>query len=166
MLKTAWYQVPLGRVRRLLRAGNGAVTSRPRSVTAGSGQNPSESVKPEMLERITADPKPSPARSRGRAPNRPKADPLGVVCTRITPYFPGHIQASACCKHYAANSMEHTTEGGQTHTRHDFNANITQQDLVDSYLAGDGCRSPFPYLKSVKTELADDGRPAPTSRPF
>ena len=31
--------------------------------------------------------------------------------------------------------MEHTTEGGQTHTRHDFNANITQQDLVDSYLA-------------------------------
>jgi len=45
-----------------------------------------------------------------------------------------HIQASACCKHYAANSMEHTTEGGQTHTRHDFSANITQQDLVDSYL--------------------------------
>merc|ERR1719473_1597346 len=46
----------------------------------------------------------------------------------------GHIQASACCKHYAANSMEHATEGGQTHTRHDFSANITQQDLVDSYL--------------------------------
>jgi beta-glucosidase-like glycosyl hydrolase len=46
----------------------------------------------------------------------------------------GHIQASACCKHYAANSMEHTTEGGQTHTRHDFSATISQQDLVDSYL--------------------------------
>jgi beta-glucosidase-like glycosyl hydrolase len=45
-----------------------------------------------------------------------------------------YIQASACCKHYAANSMEHTTEGGQTHTRHDFSANISQQDLVDSYL--------------------------------
>ena len=30
--------------------------------------------------------------------------------------------------------MEHATEGGQTHTRHDFSANITQQDLVDSYL--------------------------------
>jgi len=45
-----------------------------------------------------------------------------------------HIQASACCKHYAANSMEHTTEGGQTHTRHDFSATISQQDLVDSYL--------------------------------
>ncbi len=51
------------------------------------------------------------------------------------PDDPGHIQASACCKHYAANSMEHTTEGGQTHTRHDFDANITMQDLVDSYLA-------------------------------
>jgi len=45
-----------------------------------------------------------------------------------------HIQASACCKHYAANSMEHATEAGQTHTRHDFSANITQQDLMDSYL--------------------------------
>ena len=30
--------------------------------------------------------------------------------------------------------MEHTTEGGQTHTRHNFDANITQQDLIDSYL--------------------------------
>ena len=46
------------------------------------------------------------------------------------PEDPEHIQASACCKHYAANSMEHTTEGGQTHTRHDFSATITQQDLV------------------------------------
>ena len=52
-----------------------------------------------------------------------------------SPDDPDHIQASACCKHYAANSMEHATEGGQTHTRHDFNANITMQDLVDSYLA-------------------------------
>ena len=38
-------------------------------------------------------------------------------------------------KHYAANSMEHTTEGLETHTRHNFDANITSQDLVDSYLA-------------------------------
>merc|ERR1719361_1240101 len=30
--------------------------------------------------------------------------------------------------------MEHATEAGQTHTRHDFSANITQQDLVDSYM--------------------------------
>jgi len=53
-----------------------------------------------------------------------------------------HIQASACCKHYAANSMEHTTEGGQTHTRHDFDENITMQDLVDSYL--------FPFQSCVE----------------
>ena len=31
--------------------------------------------------------------------------------------------------------MEHTTEGLQTHTRHNFDANITSQDLIDSYLA-------------------------------
>merc|ERR1719282_454235 len=30
--------------------------------------------------------------------------------------------------------MEHATEGGQTWTRHNFSATITQQDLVDSYL--------------------------------
>ena len=53
-----------------------------------------------------------------------------------SPDDPYHIQASACCKHYAANSMEGSTEGGQTHSRHDFDANITMQDLVDSYLAG------------------------------
>jgi beta-D-xylosidase 4 len=58
------------------------------------------------------------------------------------PEDPEHIQASACCKHYAANSMEHTTEGGQTHTRHDFSATITQQDLVDSYL--------FPFQSCVE----------------
>ena len=50
------------------------------------------------------------------------------------PEDPFHIQASACCKHYAANSMEHATECGVTHTRHDYDAKITQQDLVDSYL--------------------------------
>eukprot|EP00750_Incisomonas_marina_P023484 INCI5035.7.p1 GENE.INCI5035.7~~INCI5035.7.p1 ORF type:complete len:707 (+),score=122.42 INCI5035.7:169-2289(+) len=49
-------------------------------------------------------------------------------------WFVKGFEASACCKHYAANSMEHTTEGGVTHTRHEFSANITQQDLVDSYL--------------------------------
>jgi pre-mRNA-splicing factor SYF2/beta-D-xylosidase 4 len=38
--------------------------------------------------------------------------------------------------------MEHTTEGGQTHTRHDFSATITQQDLVDSYL--------FPFQSCVE----------------
>ena len=46
-----------------------------------------------------------------------------------------HIQASACCKHYAANSMEHATEGFETYTRHTIDANISMRDLVDSYLA-------------------------------
>jgi beta-glucosidase-like glycosyl hydrolase len=58
-----------------------------------------------------------------------------VTGMEANPADPSHIQASACCKHYAANSMEHTTEGFETHTRHDFDAQITQQDLVDSYLA-------------------------------
>eukprot|EP00040_Diaphanoeca_grandis_P030520 m.180510 g.180510 ORF g.180510 m.180510 type:complete len:788 (+) comp32023_c1_seq1:116-2479(+) len=51
------------------------------------------------------------------------------------PEDPFHIQASSCCKHFAANSMESTTDGdGETHTRHNYDANITMQDLVDSYL--------------------------------
>ena len=45
-----------------------------------------------------------------------------------------HLQASACCKHYVANSMENTTVAGETHTRHDFDAAVTSQDLVDSYM--------------------------------
>jgi beta-D-xylosidase 4 len=51
------------------------------------------------------------------------------------PDDPTHLQASACCKHYAANSMEDTTEGGVKLSRHTIDANITQQDLIDSYLA-------------------------------
>eukprot|EP00928_Gymnodinium_smaydae_P002319 TRINITY_DN10828_c0_g5_i1.p1 TRINITY_DN10828_c0_g5~~TRINITY_DN10828_c0_g5_i1.p1 ORF type:complete len:818 (-),score=103.93 TRINITY_DN10828_c0_g5_i1:292-2631(-) len=51
-----------------------------------------------------------------------------------SPDDPTHIQASACCKHYAANSMEHSTVAGETWTRHNFDANISMQDLVDSYL--------------------------------
>eukprot|EP01063_Lacrimia_lanifica_P019014 TRINITY_DN25_c1_g1_i1.p1 TRINITY_DN25_c1_g1~~TRINITY_DN25_c1_g1_i1.p1 ORF type:complete len:777 (+),score=300.19 TRINITY_DN25_c1_g1_i1:50-2380(+) len=47
---------------------------------------------------------------------------------------PRYLQASACCKHYAVNSMEHSTVAGVTWTRHNFDANVTQQDLVDSYL--------------------------------
>ena len=47
---------------------------------------------------------------------------------------PTHLQASACCKHYDANSMEKTTEAGVLWSRHDFNANVTMQDLVVSYL--------------------------------
>ena len=49
-------------------------------------------------------------------------------------WFVKGFEASACCKHYAATSMEHTTEGGARHARHEFSPNITQQDLVDYYL--------------------------------
>ena len=47
---------------------------------------------------------------------------------------PTHLQASACCKHYVANSMEASTVAGQSFDRHNFDANISQQDLVDSYM--------------------------------
>jgi len=50
------------------------------------------------------------------------------------PVDPGHLQASACCKHYAANSMDGSTVAGVHWDRNHFDANITMQDLVDSYL--------------------------------
>ena len=50
------------------------------------------------------------------------------------PIDPGHVQASACCKHYAANSMDGSTVAGTHWDRNHFDANITMQDLVDSYL--------------------------------
>jgi beta-D-xylosidase 4 len=52
------------------------------------------------------------------------------------PEDPEHIQASACCKHYVANSMESTKESdGESFTRHTIDATIPMQDLVDSYMA-------------------------------
>ena len=50
------------------------------------------------------------------------------------PEDPTHLMASACCKHYVANEMEHSTVSGETWTRHTIDANISQQDLVDSYM--------------------------------
>jgi len=50
------------------------------------------------------------------------------------PIDPGHVQASACCKHYAANSMDGSSVAGTHWDRNHFDANITMQDLVDSYL--------------------------------
>jgi hypothetical protein len=46
------------------------------------------------------------------------------------PEDPFALQASACCKHFAANELE-SWNGS---TRHDFNAIVPEQDLVDSYL--------------------------------
>ena len=50
------------------------------------------------------------------------------------PEDPYHIQASACCKHYVANSMDGTTQHGIHHDRNHYDATITMQDLVDSYM--------------------------------
>ncbi len=47
---------------------------------------------------------------------------------------PSHWQAGATCKHFVANSMEHTTEVGVTHDRAEFDANVSMQDLVSDYL--------------------------------
>ena len=45
-----------------------------------------------------------------------------------------YLQASACCKHYAANNVEKSTEAGVQWSRYDIASNVTMQDLVDSYL--------------------------------
>eukprot|EP00729_Bicosta_minor_P007402 gene7402-837_t len=50
------------------------------------------------------------------------------------PYLSGE-SASACCKHYVANSMEDTRDVNIHHTRYSADPNITMQDMVDSYMA-------------------------------
>ena len=50
------------------------------------------------------------------------------------PADPSLIMASACCKHYVANSMDGSTVDGVHHWRNEFDAHIPLQDLVDSYM--------------------------------
>ena len=64
-----------------------------------------------------------------RTSRPPHAASISYVCSSLCVFFQSLKAAQA------AHSMEHTTEGGQTHTRHNMDANITQQDLIDSYLA-------------------------------
>lgn len=45
-----------------------------------------------------------------------------------------YLQASACCKHFVANSMEDSTVAGEHRTRYSMDANVSARDLVDSYL--------------------------------
>ena len=79
----------------------------------------------------------------GRNIETPGEDPYltGEYATQFVQGFernprdPTHIQASACCKHYVANSMESTTNNGVRHWRNEFDATVTQQDLIDSYMA-------------------------------
>jgi beta-glucosidase-like glycosyl hydrolase len=51
------------------------------------------------------------------------------------PESPDTLMVGATCKHFVANSMEKSSDDGITHGREDFNAIVTPQDMVDSYLA-------------------------------
>jgi beta-D-xylosidase 4 len=78
----------------------------------------------------------------GRNLETPGEDPLvsseyAVAFVQAFEHAPedaAHTMASACCKHYVANEMEDTTEHGTRHWRDEFDAQITQQDLADSYM--------------------------------
>ncbi|GMH87461.1 hypothetical protein TrVE_jg11584 [Triparma verrucosa] len=50
------------------------------------------------------------------------------------PEDPDHVQASACCKHFIANEMEDSSEVGYHDDRNHVDSQITQQDLMDSYM--------------------------------
>jgi xylan 1,4-beta-xylosidase len=66
-----------------------------------------------------------------------------------------YLAASACCKHYAANSMEDSRVAGVHHTRYSADPNITARDLVDSFLA--------PFQACVeKGRVSSLSRPPPT----
>ena len=80
----------------------------------------------------------------GRNLETPGEDPyqVGQYAIQFTegmqssPDDPRYIQASACCKHYVLNSMESTTEpDGENENRGAVDSNVTQQDLLDSYMA-------------------------------
>eukprot|EP00935_MAST-01C_sp_MAST-1C-sp1_P002246 g2246.t1 len=52
-----------------------------------------------------------------------------------SPEDPSHIQASACCKHFVANSLESSYGPQDTSwNRENDDAAVTMQDLVDSYM--------------------------------
>ena len=52
-----------------------------------------------------------------------------------SPDDPSHIQASACCKHFVANSLESSYGPQDTSwNRENDDAAVTMQDLVDSYM--------------------------------
>ena len=49
---------------------------------------------------------------------------------------PDHVQMVATCKHFIANSLEHSTINGSVITRHNFDAEIPLPELVDYYMPG------------------------------
>ena len=52
---------------------------------------------------------------------------------QVSPDDETHVQASACCKHYVANSMDSTPSAGVHWDRNHFDATVKPQDLVDRY---------------------------------
>ena len=55
--------------------------------------------------------------------------------SQTAPEDPYHIQASACCKHYVANSMDGTSQkDGEHHDRNHVDSVVPMQDLIDSYM--------------------------------
>ncbi len=85
---------------------------------------------------------------RGRGQETPGEDPY-LTSEYVSTYVPSiqydhsadskHLKVSACCKHYVAYSLENY-EGMD---RHHFNANVTAQDMADTYLpAFEACASP------------------------
>jgi len=74
----------------------------------------------------------------GRGHETPGEDPFlsGVYATQFVRGMqegedPRYLKTSACCKHFAAYSVENLYNG--TH-RHNFNAHVTKQDMADTYL--------------------------------
>jgi beta-glucosidase-like glycosyl hydrolase len=78
----------------------------------------------------------------GRNVETPGEDPYlsGEYATNFVQGFqeapedPSHVMASACCKHYVANEMEHSNVDGYQNDRYHFDADVPMQDLVDSYM--------------------------------
>lgn len=85
----------------------------------------------------------------GRGQETPGEDPY-LTSEYVAAYVPAlqydndadggkHLKVSACCKHYVAYSLENY-EGVD---RHHFDANVTAQDMADTYLpAFEACASP------------------------
>ena len=62
-----------------------------------------------------------------------------VPCLQNDENDPKHLKISACCKHYVAYSLENYDDVD----RHHFDANVTAQDMADTYLpAFEACASP------------------------
>lgn len=87
----------------------------------------------------------------GRGQETPGEDPLmnAVYAKEFIPGMqegedPRYIKASACCKHYAAYSLEDWNGTD----RHHFNAVVTDQDLYDTY---------FPAFQSCAADARSSG---------